>query len=68
MKAFIKQKLISLKQGLYGDSLFTAPLIVDREKYSGRGRPRKSDYISVIQAQRKINEYHNQIIRSKYAL
>ena len=55
MKQLIKQRLSSIKMGFYGDSLFEAPTIIDREKYQGKGRPRKTDYISVIQAQKKIN-------------
>lgn len=66
MKTFIKQRLNSIKEGIYGDGLFEAPIIVDREKYQGRGRPRKTDYISVIQAQRKINQYRNLMINKMF--
>lgn len=66
MKAFINGKIKALKEGLYGESLFTAPILLDRQKYSGRGRPKKTDYMTVGEAQRIINENHNLMLKGKY--
>jgi hypothetical protein len=59
MKLHIKKRLNLMKEGLYGESLLTIPVIIDRNKYKGRGRPKNTDYITVQQAQKIINDNHN---------
>jgi hypothetical protein len=43
------------KDSLYGVSLIES-LIINRLRYSGRGRPRKTDYQTVEEAQKQIND------------
>ena len=62
MKQIIKNKLKALKEGSYGDGLLEALTIVDTRTYRGKGRPRKTDYMSAIEAQRRINELRNSLI------
>ena len=42
-------------RGIYGSSLMEERNIIDRFKYKGRGRPRNEDYITIEEAQKKLN-------------
>jgi isopenicillin N synthase-like dioxygenase len=46
------------KEELYGVS-FIENRIINRLKYSGRGRPRKTDYQTIEEAQKQINMLRN---------
>lgn len=48
--------------GFYGDSEFERVSIINRRRYKGKGRPRDTDYMSVIEAQKQLNEMYNRHI------
>lgn len=41
---------------MYGISI-GEQLLIDYEKYRGKGRPRKGDYMTFIEAQKKLNKF-----------
>lgn len=54
-------------QVFYGDGLLDL-LMIDRFKYKGRGRPRKIDYTTLREVQKRINEYHNLMLKARALL
>ena len=44
---------------IFGENIFTEKVIIDRDKYIGKGRPKLSDYISVIESQKRMNKIVN---------
>lgn len=66
MKNIIKKRIELLRGFVYGESLMGEPIIIDRDKYIGRGRPKNSDYITVAQAQRRINSVMEELIVKRY--
>ena len=45
----------------FGVSVFDGASIINREVYKGIGRPKKSDYMTFIEAQKKLNGYMLQV-------
>lgn len=45
----------------YSDGLFDC-VVLDRTKYRGKGRPRKTDYISLTEAQLLIIKWNRQFL------
>lgn len=51
------------KEKFFSDWLSTFNLL-NREKYKGRGRPRKGDYITLFGTQKRINTIYNQYLEN----
>ena len=66
MKRIIKKRIEEIKGFYYGDGLMGEKIIIDRRKYKGLGRPRKSDYITLKEAQKQINGFMNAVIIKRY--
>lgn len=47
---------------LYGVSIFEQKTIINRLQYKGKGRPRKSDYITFMEAQKMMNTLYSQYL------
>ena len=57
-------ELNKLKE-VYGLEALGTPTIVNRETYSGRGRPKKSDYINIFEVQKLWNKAMSVVLDKK---
>lgn len=51
----MKNQHIAIHQEFFGKSM-GGILMINFETYQGRGRPRKTDYITLIEAQKQLNK------------
>lgn len=52
----------------YPDSFLESVNLLDRQKYQGKGRPRKSDYMTIREAQIRLNNYFNNMIDENHKI